>query len=171
MAKAFLRMLRSSFSADSLSQREQVALPPWARDAYRCSVANGCQWMLCRRALYTKWAQQRADAVLFAVPHPRLGSPLGQAPSESAVLFAFPQVQQRDSAVLFAFPPDRRPRGDPRPRGQRKCCTLRISRERESTAKGTPRTSTSQAPSGGPEASQRKCCTPCMSHLATLNAF
>ena len=148
-------------------------------------------------------AQQRADAVLFAVPHPRLGSPLGQAPSESAVLFAFPQVQQRESAVLFAFPPDRRPRGDPRPRGQRKCCTLCISTgaatrkcstfristcqapwgaaresgvlfafpERESTAKGTPRASTSQAPSGGPEASQRKCCTPCMSHLATLNAF
>ena len=60
-----------------------------------------------------------------------LGGTLGRAARESAVLFAFQRVQQRESALLFAFPPARRPRGDPRPRGQRKCCTLRISRERE----------------------------------------
>ena len=74
------------------------------------------------QTLYSSHSHGRSNAqtlysVQFHIPG-TLGGTLGQAASESAVLFAFPQVQQRESAVLFAFPPARRHRAEPRPRGQ-----------------------------------------------------
>ena len=72
------------------------------------------------QTLYSSHSHGRSQAQTlykFHIPG-TLGGTLGQAASESAVLFAFPQVQQRESAVLFAFPPARRHRAEPRPRGQ-----------------------------------------------------
>ena len=139
MAKAFLRMLRSSFSADSLSQREQVALPPWARDAYRCSVANRCQWMLCRRALYPKWA-------------PPFVRKVGTVTRDGAT----------DRAVDLAFEEDDEGLAE----GRRNAQTLYFSHSHGGAAtrrRGTLCSSTSQAGVPPRPGAQRKCCTLCIS--------